>query len=284
MLKYIPDFFLPKYKASLIENIYLDEKTIGYIIGNNTKEIDFNEEKEVEKFLININKLNLQKLSTIYIEGCDRFNRETINNIESKSGYRFKTGDRLKTHNIKKFLIKISKLLYRELNNNDLLIVSKDKDRLSGTIKILPKELNCIANIGVNEEKLYQDILNETGVSIYEPYIIEKAIKNFHIIINYCEENLFHVDKIRNQGIVLDFSKNKSLRETEKLNKNIIYIEDFNFLTKLNSPFIDKYMSSRLYETIYGSELAEYAQVYALEAYWNLEEYIDLRIRKRGRL
>lgn len=284
MLKYIPDFLLPKYKPSLIDNIYLDEKIIGYIIGNNIKEIDFNDHKEVTNFVANIYKLNLKDVATIYIEGCDEFNWDTLNDIENKSGYEFSTGDRIKIQNIEKFLIKISKLLNRELCKNDLLIVCNHKDRLTEIIKILPKELNCIANIGVAEENLYEDILNETGVSIYEPYIIEKAIKNFHIIINYCEEALFDISKIRNQGVVLDFSKNKSLKETEKLNKNIIYIEDFNFITKLESKFIDKYMSSRLYESIYDSEVGEFRQVYTQESYVYLDEYINMKIKRRGRL
>lgn len=284
VLKYIPDFLLPKYKAKILDTISLNKKTIGYIMGNNLKKIDFNDEKEIGNFVANIKGVCCKYISTIYIEDCDRFNRELINELETKLGYKFPTGDKIKVYNIQILLRKISKLLNRELHTNDVLIICSDKSRLVKIIKALPKEVNCIANIGVIEDNLYEDILEKTGVSVYEPYKIEKAIKNFHIIINYDEETLFDINKIRNQGIVLDFSNNRSLKGTVKLNKNIIYIEDFNFPSRLESKWIDTFISSKLYEAIHCDEVEKYKQVYTKDQYWYLDEYIETKIKKRGRL
>lgn len=284
IVKYIPDFLLAKYKAKILDNIYLNEKLIGYIMGNNIMEVDFNDNKEVDKFISNIQKINQEDISTIYIEGCDSFSKQSLDYIESNTGYKFASGDRIKSNNIELFLIKTSKLLNRELHKNDLLIICSDKNRLIDIIKKLPKELNCIANLGVAEDNLYEEILKETGVSIYEPYNIDKAIKNFHYIINYSEETFFDISRIRNQGIVVDFSRNRSMNGLKKVNKNIIYIEDFNFPSGLDSKWIDKHISSMLYETIYASEFENFRQVYADGAYWYLDEYFNLKIKRRGRL
>lgn len=284
ILKYMPDVLLPKYKPQIVDVISLNEKNIGYIMGNNIKTIDFNDEKEVDCFLRNVQKLNQEDITTIYIEGCDGFNRGIFNHIETSLGYKFTTGDKIRIHNIELFLLRVSKLLNRELDKNDLLIVCEDKKRLIEIIKILPKELNCIANVGIDEDHLYEDILKETGISIYEPYHIEKAIKNFHIIINYGEETYFDITKIRNQGVVLDFSSNRSLKGIKKLNKNIIYIEDFNFPSKLDTKWIDPYISSRLYETIYGGEVEKFRQICTEENYWYLDQYFNMKIKIRGRV
>lgn len=228
--------------------------------------------------------MDIKDISTLYIEGCDRFSKDVLKRIETAVGIEFTTGNTIKIQNIETLLKEISILLNRELYKNDLLILCDDKKRLAEIIKILPKELNCIANVGIKEENLYEDILKETGVSIYEPYKIEKAIKNFHIIINYSEESIVDITKIRNEGLVLDFSSNRVFKGINKLNKNIIYIEDFNYTSKLKSKWIDRLVSSKLYEAIYGAGTSNFKQIYTEDNYWNLDDYIDSKIKKRGRL
>lgn len=284
IVKYIPDFLLAKYKAKILDDIYINEKPIGYIMGNNIMEVDFNDNEEVDNYIRNIKKISPKDISTIYIEGCDSFRKQTLDYIESNTGYKFASGQGIRTNNIEPLLIKTSKLLNRELGKNDLLIICSDKNRLIDIIKKLPKELNCIANLGVEEDNLYEEILKDTGVSIYEPYNIDKAIKNFHYIINYSEEIYFDISKIRSHTIVVDFSRNRSMNGLKKTNKNIIYIEDFNFSSGLDSKWIDKYISSMIYETIYASEFENFSQVYADGAYWYLDEYLNLKIKRRGRL
>lgn len=113
---------------------------------------------------------------------------------------------------------------------------------------------------------------------------IDRVIKNFHIIINLSDDLPFDLNNIRRQEIVVDFSQDRTLLEIEKLNKDIVYIDDFNFQSKLDSPWIGKIISSKLYETIYGNELGRYRQVHGYDDYSYLSEYIRSKMTKRGRL
>lgn len=275
---------IPKYKPQILDEIYLNEKKIGVVLGINLKAMDFNKEEEINSFIMNIQKINKERISTIYIEGCDKFSKDIIDKIESTLDVKFASGNKIRTHNFKNFLKGLPSLLNNELSRNDLLILSSDKNKLIDIIKSLPQGLNCIANLGIKEDNLYEDILNETGVSIYEPYKIDKAIKNFHIIINYSEEVLFDISKIKSRAIILDFSKGKPLEPVRKLNKNIIYIDDFIYHSKLNSKWIDSSIDSRLYETIYPDRVERFHQIYADGSSWFLEEYMAIKIKKRGRL
>ena len=231
-----------------------------------------------------MHKLELNNLSKLYIEGCDSFNSEILSQIKKAGKYSILTGDNIRIKNLGLLLERISKLLNRQVYKNDLLIVCDDKARLLEIIKTLPKELNCIASLGILEDDLYEDILKETGVSIYEPRRMEKAIKNFNIIINFSERTLLDISNIRNQGLVIDYSSNKTLQEVTKLNKSIVYIEDLYFPSKLNSKWIEKFISSRLYETIYPGKIEEFGKIYSQASHFYLDEYINSKIKIRGRL
>lgn len=275
---------MPRYKPQILDHIYLDEEIVGYVMGNNLKEIDFFCENEIGTFIENVHKLELNNLSKLYIEGCDSFNSEILSQIKKAGKYSILTGDNIRIKNLGLLLERISKLLNRQVYKNDLLIVCDDKARLLEIIKTLPKELNCIASLGILEDDLYEDILKETGVSIYEPRRMEKAIKNFNIIINFSERTLLDISNIRNQGLVIDYSSNKTLQEVTKLNKSIVYIEDLYFPSKLNSKWIEKFISSRLYETIYPGKIEEFGKIYSQASHFYLDEYINSKIKIRGRL
>lgn len=253
-------------------------------MGNNVKRIDFTDEKELEAYIDRIRKMDYGEISTIYMENCEGLNRDILDKIEEELDCKFASGKDIKINNIEGLLLKISRGLNKELGRMDLLIISNELSDLVNIIRILPKDLNCIASIGVRGENLYEYILKETGISIYEPYKIDRAIKNFHIIINLSDELLFDLNNIRRQGIVVDFSQTRTLGEIEKLNRNILYIDDFNFQSKIDSPWIDKLISSKLYETIYGNELGRYRQVHGYDDYSYLSEYIRSKMTKRGRL
>lgn len=270
--------------VQILDDIILEDSTIGYIIGNNIKAIDFSKNEELDNFITNIKKLECKDISKVYIEGCKEFDCDTIKKVEEKTDYSFAIGDKIRIHNIEILLKKLPGLFNRELDKNNLLIVSSSRERLIDIIKKLPTNLNCIASLGISEDNLYTDILKETGVSIYQPYKVDKAIKKFHIIINYGEEVYFDINRIRNQCIILDFSMNRSLSAVNGLNKNIIYIEDFNYPSKLNSNWIDDFIDSRLYESIYKGKIERFSQVYVQGHYWYLNKYINGKIKKRGRL
>lgn len=282
-MKYIPDFLLPKYKTQILDEIILNESTIGYIVGNNLKDMDLSKEEELKSFTERIRKLEVKDISNIYIEGCHKFSWETLKEIEGQTGLNFASGHKIRVHNIEILIREIAKLLNRGLDKSDLLIICKNKSRLIDIIRTLPNNLNCIASLGIDEDNLYEEVLKKTGIAIYQPYKIHRAIRNFHIIINFEEERYFDIARVSNQVIILDLSNDKPLKAINKLN-NIICIEDFIFPSKLESRWIDHYIDSRLYESIYHEEVEKFIKVYTQGNNWHLEEYVNEKIKKRGRL
>src|SRR5699024_6894381 len=100
-----------------------------------------------------------------------------------------------------------------------------------------------------------EEILLETGLSIYFTKDIDKTLANYYIIINLNNNVSLNVDILKPESIIFDFSNhNKILKDIHLKNKKTIVINDFifsnsNLVVQNDDKFdLDKEIPSRLYE------------------------------------
>ena len=278
---------MPKFKPRIIEDIIKGNSNIGRIAGINIKPVDFNNPKQSKLYIHNLLKIKNSEDTKIYIEGSKNIPIEFLDSLEEITGIKFNSGDNIKMQNIPRIIQRIYVSLGKEYNSTDTLIISNNKQKVIDTVKCLSDTILFFTTMGLeslHKDEIYDEILECTGVSIFQPNSIERIIKNYGTIINYNDDIEFEIDNIRNQALILDFSRKKPLKQLEGSKKRIIYIEDINFKLSGFNESMGMYASSELLECLGVDDADMFSQIYTNNNYYFIEDFIKSNIKNGGRI
>lgn len=285
-LKYLPNFLIPKIKSTNLGDIVKEGRAIGKVMGISTYPIGDLNESKLEKLVSNILEEIGPDYHKIYFEDFKGLKKEQEDYILESTGLSLTPGRDIRVFNVAYIISEIYDTLGKAVNSSDTLIISKDRDTHLELILLLMNKISFFTCLGLHSsirDDIYDEIFKTTGVSIFQPIHIDKLIKNYGIIINFAEELEFDLGKIRNQALIIDFSKNKPFKILESSKKNVILIEDIRLeINGLNS-WIDGYVSPELFEAL-GEEKSIFSHIYANYGFYRLNDFINKLTKKSGRI
>jgi hypothetical protein len=282
-VKFVPDLLLPKFRPKIIEEVIRNDKTIGRVVGVNIKALDFSNSNEWQLFIDNIKSLKGKDDRNIYIEGMRKYPLKILKKISESTELIFCSGYNIRILNLPILLSKIYKSLGKELNSSDTLIISSEKSVVCDVIRVLSDMINFFSVYGMEDdqrEEFYEEILESTGISIFQPKNMDKVIKNYGTIINF--SNNIDIEKFdfRNQSVIIDFSDNKPLKVIQRKKKNILYIQDINLKSNVNSKWIGEYVDPELFVCIDGVENT-FSQIYTNNHFYFIDDFVRNNLKKR---
>ncbi|WFA07714.1 hypothetical protein [Tissierella sp. Yu-01] len=283
-VKFVPDFFLPRFKPSVLEEIIRDGDTVGKVVGINIKEFDYSNDNECQLFIDGIKKLKGPDDTNIYIEDSRKYPIEFLKKINELTELKFSSGYNIRILNLPILLRQVYKSLGREINCTDTLIISDERKIVLDIIKVLTEEINFFTVYGIEptlKDEFYEEVLESTGISIFQPKKIDKVIKNYGTVINF--SNKIDVDNFdfRNQSVIIDFSVEKPLKSMQKKKKNILYIQDIILESNLTSKWVSEYVNPELFVSINGIETT-FSQIYTNNNFYFIDDYVRGFIKKKG--
>lgn len=286
-ISHIPEFFLPKFKPNIIDEIIRDDNIIGKVAGINLKTVDFNEANDINSYIKTIEKLPMEGYTRLYIEGMEEFDEKIRFKIEEELGLKILDGRNTKFDNLSFVLGKIYDYLKDSLEEKEVLIVSNDKEVTKNTIKEIGKVAKLITITGCNKEEneeIYEDIFEEIGLSIFCPNKIEKIIGNYSIIVNLMDNGELDFSGVRKSLIIFNFSR----CEIPNRNNRLAIIEDFGFELKdigiKKNKWINNKISTSLYEGLLGTKPQKIRYIYSKNQYYSIKDYVNLNLMVKGRL
>lgn len=281
--KYIFPLFTPMFKTKILEDIIIDNNLKGKVVGINLKPVDYRNENCIKRFIANINKLKDESDKNIYIEGIEKYPLEIKKTIEAETDLIFPEELDLKLSNIKFILEEILKDK-NFLIEEEVLIVCKDKDIVSKIIMILYEKFSFVSILPNIEDgdNICEDILSDTGLSVFSVKDIDKSIKNYGIIINIEKEPYIDVKKIRKDAIVFDFSNSHEFRNE----KNFMLIEDISIKYNCDkkAPLLPMEFASSLYENLTGNDKVRFSKIYSGDRLYTLDALIKCKERLKGNI
>jgi hypothetical protein len=269
-----------KYLENIVKG---EEENLGQIIGINLKPVDFSDYNQLSIFIESISKLKAEKDTTFYIEGIENISKEIILEIERETGLIYKSGDNTRILNIPQIIIKVYDILEEDYNSKETLVICSDKERLLHLLQILSNYFKFLSVFGLDEsiqDEIYEEILQSTGISIFQPVNIERLIKIYNIIINFNDEIDFDLSNIRNDVLIIDFSEKKPFNS---LGKKGVIIKDINFQIGFENILLENYVSPSLLEGLNEDRGKIFAQINVVDSFYYVEEIIETRIRLKGK-
>ena len=286
-LKFIPNFLLPRYRPKVIDMIVKDDNIVGKIVGNNLKPVNLQDIKELNLFIEGIIKIKSDEDTNLYIQDIDNIPLHILDIIQDRTGLTFSSGDNSRMLNIPSIIKEVCRCLGRDNNSTDTLLISDNKVKLVDTIKLLSDTINFFTVVGIDasiKEQVYDEVLDLTGISIFQPKSIDKIIKNYGIIINYIDDLKLEMKDIRNQAVIIDFSNEKPFKILEGTKKEIIYIEDINFKYEINNDFIGNYISPDLLVGFGEGDKNIFSQIKTNNDFYIISDFIKSQIKVRRRV
>lgn len=283
----MPNFLLPSYRPKVIDMIIKDNNIIGKVVGNNVKQVNLLDTKELNSYIEGILKIKSEEDTNLYIEDFNKFPVDILDILQERTGLIISSGNNIRMLNIPYIIKEVFRCLGRDHNSTDTLIISHSKDKLVETIKLLSDTINFFTVIGIDvslKEQVYNEVLDCTGISIFQPNNIDKIIKNYGIIINYNDEIELEKKDIRNQSVIIDFSKSKPLKSLETTKKDIIYIEDINFKFENNSDFMSNHISPNLLESFGEDGEKGFSQINTNNDFYFIGDFIKSHIKIKRRV
>ncbi len=284
--KYLPAFLIPRIKPVKLGSLVKESGEVGKIVGVNTYPIGDLKAPNLDrvlKFLLNEISPNYNK---IYLEDFKEFDQAYLEYILEATNLIMPSGKEIRIFNIPFIIKQVNEGLNKSINTSDTMIISQDKDIHLKIILQLMDKVSFFTCIGLDislREEVYNEIFKSTGVSIFQPTNIEKVIKNYSTIINFSEEIEFDLEKIRNQALIIDFSKNKPFKVLENSKKNVILIEDIRLKIHKFNDWIDEFVSPELFEAL-GETHSVFSQIYAKNNFCRVSDFINKGIKKAGKI
>lgn len=289
--KYIPDCLLAKYRPRIIDNIIKGEEVVGPIVGINIKKVDLSIESNMDEFVENILKLKSEEDTKLYMEGLENIDDNILNELELRTSMLIPKGKDIWQYNLPIVLKQLFKSLKEDSFQEEVLIICGEKEQSIQLIKSLSEFLGFISIIGNNEnvlEDIYGQILEETGVSLFQPTNIEKTIKKYNIIINLCEDLSFSLVNLRRKAILFDMSNSKKISKLGEEFKNTILINDINLSIKdteiVSNQWLGPIVSPGLYEFLMGDQKKEFYKIKWNGQYYFLKDFINSAIKLKGNI
>lgn len=281
--KYIFPLFTPMFKTKILEDIIIEDKLKGKIVGINLKPIDYKNENHIKKFISNINKLKDEASKNIYMEGIEKWPLDIKKRIEIETDLIFPDELDLKLFNISFILeeiLKIKSFLIEE----EVLIICKDKDIVFKIIMIIYEKFPFISILPNIEggETIFEEILSDTGLSVFSVNDIDRSIKNYGIIINIEKYIDIELKMIKKDAIVFDFSNSHEFRNV----KNCVLIEDISTedIIDVKSLLLPRELASSVYENLTGNDKARFSKIYSRDRLCTLDALIKSKESLKGNI
>lgn len=291
LYKYIPDFILPKYRPRVIDDIIKEEKVIGCVLAINLKEIDLRADSCLDEYINKILNLKSEEDNLLYIEGLEDIDINILNEIELRTSMTIPTGEKNWFYNVPIILKRLLKHLNENSFEDEVLIICGDKEKTVELIKMIPEDLRFISIIGKNEdilEEIYEVILEDTGISLFQPSNIENTIKDYNVIINLSNEVIGDFKSMRRKAIIFDLSSTKSLSKIIGDYKHNIIINSISISIKntdiLKNIWVGEEVSPRVYELLMADKCKEFNKIQWKNHYYSINEFINKVIKIKGNI
>lgn len=285
MAKFLPNFFIPKIRPRIIHNIKGEETEDIIVAGINIKPIDLNNSHDLDGYLQGIREVLTEDISRIYIEGQEKLNYKILKYIEDNINIKVFYGEDIKIKYLPYIMKKIYRVLKDNLEEKEVLILDDNVNRVKKIIEAISKYLGYITVVGLDEQEqnqLYEYILEETGISIFYPYNIEKIAGNYSIIINFMDNAELLFNRLKKHSLVFDFSQG----EYEGLKNRPPLIRDFYFIfknIKVENLIVDTKISSSLFESLSLTQYSDDVLLYAEDIHYTIRSYVDNFMKFKGR-
>lgn len=285
----MPDFLLPNYRPKMLENIIKGEVVIGRILGLNLKDVDLSIESSLDEYINNILNLKSEEDTLLYIEGLEDINVDILKEIETRTSMNIPTGEGIWLYNVPLVMNQLLKGLNEDSFEEEVLIICGELEKSTELIRTLSKNLRFISIIGSDEvvlEQIYEKILEDTGISLFQPVNLENTIKNYSIIINLAEDVFTGLKNIRRKAIIFDCSISKHLTDLVDSSKNNIIIDSISINISdtdiLKGHWIGNEVSPKLYELLMADEPKEFYRIHWKKQYYFLKDFINREIKIKG--
>lgn len=276
---------VPKFRPKILDYIVIDGKKIGYIAGINLKPIDYEDEDTMRKYIESISKLKEEDCENIFSEEMEYLDEGIKKTIEMETSLSFSNGKNIRLYNLPMIIEDLGKRLNRDFRRAELLLISQNREEILDVIYSISHIFNFISLIGIGKEEgeeVYSTILDDIGISIFQPINLESTLKNYDIIVNLEDKVIFDIKGIGRNTLVFDFS---ILKPFKILKKNVV-IDDIKMyvqsLGTMNGFPIEQKISSSLYEGLFGEFKERYCQISTRNDDYSIEEYIEQIIRIKG--
>lgn len=266
----------------------VNEMVVAYIVGLNLKTIDYYNTEELRGYVENILKIEKDYHKSIYIEEIN-FNYSDIKEfIEENTSLNFPDGKEIRYYNIPIIAKDIFEAIEKDISKQEILLIVDNKKDALELINIVKDTFKFISLIGIygNEAKeLSEELLEEYGISIFQPLNLKASLKDYDVIINNSEEKFDYLKEIRKRTIIFDFSKDKVFKDLEK--GFVIHDIKLNIKGEYdigNDHWVDNIISSNLYKGLFRTDLEEYYKISIgrkMKDYY-VGEYIDENIKIKG--
>lgn len=267
----------------VIDSLIIEGENKGKIAGINLKSIDFKDRNHIDKLISCINKLKDEKTKGIYIEEIGETNLDIKDIIEKETALVFPSELDLKLYNMKIILDKVLKI-NSLLMESEVLVICKDKELIYKIIKAIYKDFPFISIVNKIEiqEDIYEDILNDIGLSITRVNDLNKMIENYGIIINVEKDISISPKTIKKNSIVFDFAKNGDFRAAG----GFILIEDVSISDReIKIPsLLPSEISSSLYRSLTSKKEIKFCRIYSRDKLYTFDEVIKFKGSLRGNI
>lgn len=251
---------IPKLKPKIIESIDMEDKTIGKVAGINLKNIDLENEIDINAYIKSIKKIMDIDFNNIYIEGQDEFDDNALDLIQKELSLNIDKGYITKLDHLPIMIKNIFRFTGEDIREKEVLIILDDIKGVKGLIETVSKQCKFVSIYGLNEsenEDIYEYILEQTGLSVFCPINLDNVIKNYSLIINLSKsvftDNLYK--KTKRSTIIFDLGGNEKKFHT---------IQDFGYKLK----------DFKLKETVYLNKVINSSEFYAFKAATGREDII----------
>mgnify|MGYP000872848933 FL=1 len=273
---------MPKYKGKKLQDIIIDEEIVGHIYGINLNPLNINSEKEIKEYIFNINEVIEDEYTSIYIE--EEFPLAIIRKIEEDLSMNKLDGKSIRLFNIPYIIERLMLKMKRDILKEEILIISEIKEETLKIIDDLSNRFNFISVFGLNEmdeEDVYEEVLENAGISIYYPLGNDISLRKYKVIINTVDELLMNFKDIRKNAIIIDFSDSKPFKGSNRYVIEDISI-DISDLGLVNCPWISKEISVSLYAYLFKGKYRLFCRVFNNGKLITIEDFINQGIKIKG--
>ncbi|MDR7870929.1 MAG: hypothetical protein RIN55_08735 [Tissierellaceae bacterium] len=282
--KYLFKFVMPLYKANKIHDIIIEDNIIGHIYGINLKPLDFNNDENIEEYILNIKNVMDDEYGAIYIE--EKLPLDVLEIIQSSLDVINQDDNDIRIFNIPFIIEALMLKMKRDIIKEEILIITNDKEEALKIIDLISNKFNFISVLGLNEldgESVYEEVLENTGISVYLPQSSMVSLRRYGLIINTLDNPSISLKGIRNNAIVIDFS---SIKPFKGINKYVI--EDLSFdLSDLglnDNPWIDKEVKLNLYSCLFKGKNRRFCRVFNNGGLISIENFVNQGLKIKGGL
>lgn len=291
ILKYIPNNILIMFSKSIKPRIVCNfinadnDNVQGYGVGLFITYKNLKKPEYLSHLIDAVNKIKTEDTKNIIIESIHTLNQDDIAEIENKSGLKVSNGREQIIANILYVLEEIFNLRNQKLGEKEILIISDDTELTERVVSDIAKKtrfLSIVSKDHMFSEKITNDILFNTGLSLQLIKKLEKSINKFDIIVNLDSKLLIDIYKIKRRAIIIDISIGRILEGLMKNNRTDILVISDLLYKKMQSlkcnpeiSIFEKEVPSYIYEAIIYDKRNIPVGIRANEKSYTIKEAVD---------